>query len=76
MSADSRSVSLQPGDSSGNGSTIFFTNGTTWGYIYMKNDFGKNFEKKFSKYAIPNLSLYLIICYAFGYLIQVVNAGF
>ena len=42
----------------------------------MKNDFGKNFERKFSKYAIPNLSLYLIICYAFGYLIQIVNSGF
>ena len=42
----------------------------------MKNDFGKNFEKKFSKYAISNLSLYLIICYAFGYLIQIVNVNF
>lgn len=29
------------------------------------------FEKKFSKYAIPNLSLYLIIAYAIGYVIQV-----
>ncbi len=49
----------------------------------MKNDSGKNgklnfsnFEKKFSKYAISNLSLYLIICYAFGYLIQMINVGF
>ncbi len=42
----------------------------------MKNDFGKNFEKKFSKYAIPNLSLYLVLCYAFGYLIQTVNVSF
>lgn len=42
----------------------------------MKNDFGKNFERKFSKYAISNLSLYLIICYAFGYLIQIVNSSF
>ena len=41
----------------------------------MKNDFGKNFEKKFSKYAIPNLSLYLVICYACGYLIQTLNIG-
>lgn len=28
------------------------------------------FEKKFGKYAIRNLSLILIICYAFGYLFQ------
>lgn len=28
------------------------------------------FEKKFGKYAIRNLSLMLIICYAFGYLFQ------
>lgn len=42
----------------------------------MKNDFGKNFERKFSKYAIPNLSLYLIICYAFGYVIQIINSSF
>lgn len=41
----------------------------------MKNNFGKNFERKFSKYAIPNLSLYLIIGYAFGYLIQIINSS-
>ncbi len=41
----------------------------------MKNDFGKNFEKKFSKYAIPNLSLYLVICYGIGYLLQAMNIG-
>ena len=29
-----------------------------------------NFERKFGKYAIKNLSLMLIICYAFGYLFQ------
>lgn len=34
------------------------------------------FEKKFGKYAIPNLSTVLIICYAAGYLIQMVNADF
>ena len=28
------------------------------------------FEKKFSKYAIPNLSLYLIIAYVIGYVIE------
>ena len=34
------------------------------------------FEKKFGKYAIKNLSLALIICYAFGYLIGLINSGF
>lgn len=34
------------------------------------------FERKFGKYAIRNLSLILILCYAFGYLIQLVNANF
>ncbi len=33
-------------------------------------------ERKFGKYAIPNLTLYLIICYAFGYLIRIVNQDF
>ena len=32
--------------------------------------FTSNFEKKFGKYAIKNLSMVLIICYACGYLIQ------
>lgn len=35
-----------------------------------------NFEKKFGKYAIRNLSLMLIMCYAVGYLISMVNADF
>lgn len=34
------------------------------------------FEKKFGKYAIKNLSLYLIICYAFGYLMSLINTEF
>ena len=33
-------------------------------------------ERKFGKYAIPNLTLYLIICYAFGYLITIINPEF
>ncbi|MCR4690022.1 MAG: hypothetical protein K5739_01580 [Lachnospiraceae bacterium] len=33
-------------------------------------------ERKFGKYAIPNVTLYLIICYAFGYLIQMINPEF
>ena len=33
-------------------------------------------ERKYGKYAIPNITLYLIICYAFGYLIQIVNPAF
>jgi hypothetical protein len=35
-----------------------------------------NFEKKFGKYAIKNLSLMLIMCYAVGYLITFVNSNF
>lgn len=31
------------------------------------------FEKKFSRYAIPNLSLYLIIAYVLGYIIYQIN---
>lgn len=31
---------------------------------------GNKFEKKFGKYAIPNLSLYLIVGYAIGFLLQ------
>lgn len=34
------------------------------------------FEKKFGKYAIKNLSLILIICYAVGYLLQLVAPNF
>lgn len=33
-------------------------------------------ERKFGKYALHNLSLYLIICYAFGYIINLVNSDF
>ncbi len=33
-------------------------------------------ERKFGRFAIPNISLYLIICYAFGFLIQMVNPTF
>lgn len=34
------------------------------------------FEKKFGKYAIPNLTLILIACYIVGYLIEIVNPTF
>ena len=33
------------------------------------------FEKKFGKYAISNLTLILIVCYAVGYLIQIFSPG-
>ncbi len=33
-------------------------------------------ERKYGKYAIPNITLYLIICYAFGYVIKIVNEPF
>lgn len=35
-----------------------------------------NFERKFGKYAIRNLSLMLIMCYAVGYLITLINPNF
>ncbi len=35
-----------------------------------------NFEKKFGKYAIPNISLVLILCYVAGYIITLVNPAF
>lgn len=34
------------------------------------------FEKKFGKYAIPNLSLILVVCYVAGYILQLVNPRF
>lgn len=39
------------------------------------NGFSK-FEQKFGKYAIPNLSLTLVLCYVAGYVISLVNYGF
>lgn len=33
-------------------------------------------ERKIGKYAIPNITLYLIVCYAFGYVIEMVNPQF
>jgi hypothetical protein len=35
-----------------------------------------NFEKRFGKYAIKNVSLILILCYGIGYIIQQVNPVF
>ena len=40
-------------------------------FVYMSK-----FEKKFGKYAIRNISLYMIICYAFGYIIEIVKPEF
>lgn len=34
------------------------------------------FERKFGKYAIPNLTLVLIMCYIVGYIIQLINSTF
>lgn len=33
-------------------------------------------ERKYGKFAISNITMYLIMCYAFGYVIQLVNPGF
>ena len=45
---------------------------------YIKNEKGKNYmnwlnklERKFGKYAIPNLTFYLIACYVLGFAISV-----
>lgn len=35
-----------------------------------------NFERKFGRYAIPNLSLILVMCYVAGYIISLVNPDF
>lgn len=35
-----------------------------------------NFERRFGKYAIPNLSLILVLCYMAGYLINIINPQF
>ena len=35
-----------------------------------------NFEKKFGKYAIKNISLALIMCYVVGYIIELINRDF
>ena len=42
----------------------------------MKENFSSKMERKLGKYAIKNITLYLIICYAFGYIIQLVNPDF
>ena len=39
----------------------------------MGSNFSSKFERKFGKYAIPNISLYLIICYAVGYLLSLIH---
>lgn len=39
-------------------------------------NFLNKLERKFGKYAIPNISLYLIICYGCGYLLNMINPAF
>lgn len=39
-------------------------------------NFLNKLERKFGRYAIPNISLYLILCYACGYLLTIINQGF
>lgn len=43
---------------------------------FMKKSFSRELEKKLGKYAIENISLYLIVCYGFGYVISMVNSTF
>ena len=42
----------------------------------MKESFSRKMERKLSKFAIQNISLYLILCYAVGFVIQSVNEPF
>ena len=35
-----------------------------------------NFEKRFGKYAIKNISLILLLCYGVGYIIEAINSSF
>ncbi len=42
----------------------------------MKESFSLKMEKKLGKYAIRNITFYLIICYAFGYIIELINPEF
>lgn len=45
--------------------------------IFMgRQNKGSSFERKFGKYAIPNLSFILIMCYVAGYIIQYINPEF
>ena len=47
------------------------------GCVSMKQNNGiSNFERKFGKYAIPNLSFILVMCYVAGYIITLVNPAF
>lgn len=39
-------------------------------------NFINKLERKFGKYAIPNISLYLILCYGCGYLLGFINSSF
>ena len=43
---------------------------------YMRNYGMSKFERKFGKYAIPNLTMILIMCYVAGYILQLVNPVF
>ncbi len=36
----------------------------------MKQSLGDRLEKKYSKYAISNLSMYMLICFAIGYILE------
>jgi len=39
-------------------------------------NFLNKLERKFGRYAIPNLTLYLIVCYAAGYILRFINPSF
>lgn len=45
-----------------------------WREQYM-NKFINFLDRKIGKYAIPNLPLYMVVCYAVGYLMELINPG-
>jgi membrane associated rhomboid family serine protease len=47
-----------------------------WENMRQNNGGMSNFERKFGRYAIPNLSLILVMCYVAGYIIDLVNPVF
>lgn len=43
---------------------------------FIRMNFLDKLERKVGKYAIQNISLYLILCYGCGYLLELINASF
>ena len=55
---------------------IWWTRNLDTNPMKRKRRLMSNFERKFGKYAIPNLTILLIGCYVIGYLMQLINTDF